>query len=423
MSLYLFSTYACSCSTEETLVQEFCLPKKVEKVIAWKKDGSHKYHHFIDAASSPDGKTIATINLSGTSLNLWDTKTGKLRDVLSFKRTLRKVLYSHDGSFFIVIFSSYLHIHGPEPEAIGFYSTMTGAKYGPTISVNGTEHYIGSIVLSNSNASVYVSFDGRLLRNDDGSSRRSKNLPARKYDIQSGKMIIEYGRGDVDFALEGRSLAISYDDRFVVSGVTRDGAVLIWDEATGKELRRVAVVLPKQMLDPYSGKKYPLVVAGSLLTAHPSNATMVLEYAHAGGGIVSFDVFSGDILWRKSIANSSTGLFFTPGGRYVVSLYQGMVFRSNKDGELKWNIQRDRAYIPSSKCPLASFSCISSRESLSKQECDIEKNPCFEKISISDGELGEDYLYSWFKSKPIIAKRSNQFFTYDEQTILQWSCQ
>jgi RNA polymerase sigma factor (sigma-70 family) len=210
----------------------------------------HQFHNRDSqpggAAFSPDGKLLAE---GDVAVRLWDTRTGALRRELpAAEESQRAVLFTPDGNTVIsaghdkVIHLWNVHtgvslgqLEGHDASAWSLAITQDGrvlastgndkvirlwnlARRKPILEIKGLGHVV----------ELAFSPDGRWL-----ASAEEDNAPVRVWDVRTGKERFRFG----DVASRGQTVAFSPDGRLVASGHS-DGAIHLWDAATGKDARR-----------------------------------------------------------------------------------------------------------------------------------------------------------------------------------------
>ncbi|APW61058.1 protein kinase domain-containing protein [Paludisphaera borealis] len=160
---------------------------------------------FIDAAISPDGRTIASLEMDDR-IRFWDRADGKLRTTINVKNRSHAELYA--GVHALAYSPDGRWLAGPGHEdSLSLYDAATGAL------VRTIEFGRGAVL------SLAWSPDGKRL-----AAAQSRHI-VRVWNVETGKPIEPYLGGH-----EGpvASVDVSRDGRFAVSGGF-DGAVKIWN--------------------------------------------------------------------------------------------------------------------------------------------------------------------------------------------------
>jgi RNA polymerase sigma factor (sigma-70 family) len=199
---------------------------------------------------SPDGTLLAEGHFD---VRLWDTKTGVLRHALGpAQASQRAVVFTPDGKTVISGGHDNL-IHSwnvQSGDSLGKLEghtnsvlTLAVTKDGSTLASGGSDQTIRLWDLAGrrqireikgaANKEGYfhgLSFspDGRWL----ASVENDGNAPGRVWDVRTGKERFQLGR----YSSHAYTVAFSPDGKLIASG-HGDGAIRLWDPATGKELR------------------------------------------------------------------------------------------------------------------------------------------------------------------------------------------
>ncbi len=161
-------------------------------------------------AFAPDGKILAAIQRDAKNqgfLSLWDVSAGKERSRFKWNIGLWGLAFSRDGKRLITGSRS----------AIRLRDASTGKEVGPTA---GSPVYTGHAAVSPDGRMLAYEQKNEIRFWDMAAGREAGSLNARAYDILSLSLA---------FAPDGRTVAASAGNH----------AVILWDVASGKLLRRL----------------------------------------------------------------------------------------------------------------------------------------------------------------------------------------
>ncbi len=194
-----------------------------------------KMQGFTGLALAPDQRNVVTSNYDH-SVRVWDVQSGKQLLVFQdFKGWAWDVAYSPDGQF--VLASGSGHNKPDSPLTTNDYALR---KY--PIEIPGSTPFAfgghkGPI------ARLVLTPDGQQVLSCSGWPKGDNSI--RLWDVASGKQVLEFIDQAGSEGLTGsggdpqvKTLAISADGSRALSGHTR-GMAILWDLATGKELRRL----------------------------------------------------------------------------------------------------------------------------------------------------------------------------------------
>ncbi|HTU89248.1 MAG TPA: sigma-70 family RNA polymerase sigma factor [Gemmataceae bacterium] len=177
-------------------------------------------------AFSPSGKTLAAGHGDYT-LRLWDVATGKrLRHVQG--RQSQTFSGWHDGGIQGLVFTADgRRLIGAQDNQIVLLDAQSGEEVQPF------EGHRGSV------RRIFFHPDGRRLiaTSDDPKTSDPPRRRMLEWDTVSGKMLRQVG-GKCIWA---NIVAFSPDRKILVSTVSGDSALHLWDTATGKEIRKIPI--------------------------------------------------------------------------------------------------------------------------------------------------------------------------------------
>jgi RNA polymerase sigma factor (sigma-70 family) len=172
---------------------------------------------------APDGKTIASASFDGT-VRVWDAETGKeLRQIAAGEQpTLRSVSFSPDGKLLATTDAS---------NTVRLWEAATGKGAGNLIA--GQRGVVSAAWSKDGKSLVAGSEDGTVYVCDVAGAKEV--LRVRGHDAQAL---------GVAFAPDGKTFVACYGDWQDGRRDLTAGAVVLWDTASGKEVRRVQEPLP-----------------------------------------------------------------------------------------------------------------------------------------------------------------------------------
>jgi RNA polymerase sigma factor (sigma-70 family) len=183
--------------------------------------GTVRFRHdtWLQAAVSPDGKVIA--GSGNAEVRLWNAVTGK--ELLHFNlpgSVATPIAFSRDGKTLAT---------GSSDEVVRLWDAANGKLLRVFVGHKGSprDHFPGI-------QGVAFSPDGKIL------ASRGSDRTVRLWEIATARQLHQFNTPSDPFPGSASGLAFSPDGNALVVGGNTDntGDIVVWDTATGKELRR-----------------------------------------------------------------------------------------------------------------------------------------------------------------------------------------
>lgn len=261
------------------------------------------------AVFSPDGRKMVTSSNDG-SARVWDVESGKeLAAFAPSVRILDTADFAPDGRYVLT---------GGPGEVARLWDTQTGQE------VRQFAGHIGGV--------WFAQFS-----NDGKYALTSDDKGARLWDVETGQQI----RAFIGHTVNGVAAMLSSDGHFIVTGA-RDGVALLWDVASGKELRRFELAAAVFWVEFSPDGKSLLTISGNSAQLWDTQSGKEIRRFIGNTGDVIFGTFSADgkylatggadrtaRLWDvatgkelKKFIGHTGGVFsveFSPDGRYLLT--------------------------------------------------------------------------------------------------------
>jgi RNA polymerase sigma factor (sigma-70 family) len=284
----------------------------------------------------PDGKTLVTSGSFGDTVNAWDLATGKITHRFPGNQAAKQIALTQDGKTLAVPQENSIHLWDPAigkgrgqiPAGQGQLLSLAFSQDGKLIASAGIDKTIRLHEVATGRQVSQISVDlprvSFLALMPDGKSLTAAdetNLTTYPIDVDSGRHVRQLERSGYYYGF-----VLSPDGRTLAAG-GQDGAVLLWDAATGNLIRSLT-----------AGQKFVTAVAFS-----PDGRTLAWSEADPVGASAPIRVW--DLVTGKEVCRLRGHGFWTD--KLAFSVDGGRIYAGVRGGFIgQWDVATGKEITP-----------------------------------------------------------------------------